>query len=440
MNHIPDPDFEDFIRRAREASVKGLLEKRGLWKAVMNGDRGVPCPACGGQDRFAVNMRKNVFTCRKSGAGGGALALWAHLAGDTRLRGPDFIDACAEILGEDPPVRDRSGATAAESLQRAEQRRALAEMQAKQAVVDEARAAQASRAFREKERYRAWRLWCGGVAPADTAVAAMLALRGLALQGDEDLRYLANAPLWSAPTSDNPRPRLVHEGPAMLGAITGPEWVFVKNEAGATIRRRRFLGVHITWIDLADADGKLRLADPLTGELLPAKKVIGTWKGGSIHLGGAIDRDPGPAIMVAGEGIETTLSGRAFLRALGPDWPGHGVTEFRSFIALDNFAGRSDGMVTHPTEKKADSLGRMRWQKVRGPKPQWPDPWEPVPFRPATLELIWLRDGDSEPFFTDMAVQRGAARYLRHYPGMTLRIAAADVGKDFNNMWREMAA
>ena len=157
MTASPDPDFADFIKRAKAVSVQGFLQARGLWQVRMSGDRGVPCPACGGKDRFAVNVRKNVFTCRKSGAGGGALALWAHLAGMDRVRGRDFIEACSELLNEDPPKPIEE--TAVEKMQRIERRREMAEAQARDTLKAEAEAAANARFYRERERSRAYELW-----------------------------------------------------------------------------------------------------------------------------------------------------------------------------------------------------------------------------------------------------------------------------------------
>lgn len=427
MTNLPsDPEFTDFIRRARTASVRGLLESRGLWRKQMAGDRGVPCPACGGKDRFAVNVKKNVFTCRRSGAGGGVLALWAHLAGMERIRGRDFIEACSEVLNEDPPKAERQE-TAAEKMARLDRRRQLAEFQAQQVAQDEARQALQARAYRERERQRAWKFWREGAPASASPVADMLAIRAITLHGGEDLRFHADVPLWSGPP---PEGRLVHRGPAMLAAICGPE--FVETEIGW---RRRFLGVHITWIDLADRDGKLRMPDPESGEILPAKKVIGSWKGGSIRLGGAPDRGFGPDVMIAGEGIETVLSARCALID-SPDWMGGDVTEFRSFVALDNFAGRAAGSLPHPSLKMTDARGRQRPQRVRNSIPLDPDPWETVPLLPATRELVWLVDGDSEPFATEQAVQRGARRYARDHRDLTIRLARPDPGMDFNDMLR----
>ncbi|MGJ0426217.1 hypothetical protein [Methylocystis sp.] len=70
----------------------------------------------------------------------------------------------------------------------------------------------------------------------------------------------------------------------------------------------RFIGVHITWIDLEAPKGKAETVDPDTGMMLPATKIRGSLKGGSIRLvyGGET-----PTRYFIGEGIETVLYGVA---------------------------------------------------------------------------------------------------------------------------------
>lgn len=97
-----DPAFEDWILRARNITVRGELERRGLWSKAMAGDNGVPCPGCGGRDRFGVNTRKNLWNCRALGSGGDAIALAQH------IDGTDFLAAVETVAGEPPPNgRDR---------------------------------------------------------------------------------------------------------------------------------------------------------------------------------------------------------------------------------------------------------------------------------------------------------------------------------------------
>lgn len=87
------------------------------------------------------------------------------------------------------------------------------------------------------------------------------------------------------------RPRLIHRGPAMVAAVG-------RRETG-------FAGVHRTWIT---REGRARLAD---GTKVP-KQMRGPCFGQPVRLTGP---DP-DSLLVAGEGIETTL---AALRAIDAD-------------------------------------------------------------------------------------------------------------------------
>jgi putative DNA primase/helicase len=88
------------IERARSTPIGEVIEARGL-KLRGRIERVGPCPICGGTDRFAVNIRKNLFNCRGCNAGGDAIALVQH------LDGVSFAEACATLAGE-PPVSARS--------------------------------------------------------------------------------------------------------------------------------------------------------------------------------------------------------------------------------------------------------------------------------------------------------------------------------------------
>ena len=52
-----------------------------------------PCPRCGGTDRFAINVQKNVWNCRGCGKGGDAIGL------EQFLTGHDFRSAVATLAG-----------------------------------------------------------------------------------------------------------------------------------------------------------------------------------------------------------------------------------------------------------------------------------------------------------------------------------------------------
>ncbi len=97
---------------------------------------------------------------------------------------------------------------------------------------------------------------------------------------------------------------------------------------------------------------------------------------------------------------------------------------------------RGDGENEHPSETKADRLGRVRHVKVPGIVPDPASRAVTIPDSVSNLYLIG--DGDSEPFRTRCVLARAAARHGR--PGLTIRTVIATPGKDFNDMIKADAA
>lgn len=390
------------IEEARDKAILDVARMVGAQTDPRRPHHGVPCPGCGGNDRFSVNPDKNIFYCRYSGTGGDAIALVRH------VHGVSFAQAVEMLTGK----------------------AALPQASPKQA-------SDQSDHFREKARKRAWKAWQSGlpIAPKDGGrlVASYFRQRGIpfpswriaALRETPDLAYWQ----WSKRQGEFV---IVHRGPAMLAAITGP--------ATPDYPQGRFMGVHRTWIDLARASGKVEIFDPETGEELAPKKVEGSQRGGRIVLrhanaGGAhVDRDtspstagaaaPAPALAV-GEGIETVLSWAHLQDSDAELWAG---------INLDNIAGKAARQVPHPTRTMTDALGRVRRVKVGGPEP---DPADraclDVPHG-AFSRLILLGDADSDRFATTAAMERAAARHAGAAP--SVEIDWPPDGQDWNDVLR----
>jgi phage/plasmid primase-like uncharacterized protein len=87
-------DYDAFLAKARAVRIEDEIERRGI---ELRGriDRCGPCPRCGGRDRFAINVSKQVFVCRSFG-GGDVIAMVQHLDDCT------FMEAC-ETLTHDRP-------------------------------------------------------------------------------------------------------------------------------------------------------------------------------------------------------------------------------------------------------------------------------------------------------------------------------------------------
>jgi putative DNA primase/helicase len=56
-------------------------------------ERSGPCPACGGEDRFSINIKKQLWNCRGCQTGGDVIALVRH------LDGVGFEDALKTLAG-----------------------------------------------------------------------------------------------------------------------------------------------------------------------------------------------------------------------------------------------------------------------------------------------------------------------------------------------------
>jgi hypothetical protein len=88
--------LNDLIAKARHMRVEGELMRRGFRLKRRGAELRGPCPICGGDDRFVVTPRKNLWHCRQCAKGGGIidLAMW--------LDGYSFKEALRTLTGDDP--------------------------------------------------------------------------------------------------------------------------------------------------------------------------------------------------------------------------------------------------------------------------------------------------------------------------------------------------
>jgi len=399
--HAHRQAMDDWANRARAASVWDTLNLVASGHRVkLRGRKAVgPCPDCGGHDRFSVDLAKNLFFCRKSGTGGDAIDLVRYV-----LR-VDFLGAVEFITGEAPPNWTQGGPRGqvpdpAVLAERAKAR-ARAEVEAARADVD----------YRQREIDRARTIWREGEDFSGSTAEAYLRLRGCQAPEGARLRSHPSLKYWHYHSAAK-QWRVVHEGPAMLARIDDAD--------------NRFMGCHCTWLDLNTAKGKAEIVDPETGEILDAKKVRGTQKGGHIHLGGNPAQSVG---LYVGEGIETVLSVREALREDSRTFDG---VVFWSSINLGNLGGPQIGSVAHPTLTRTDSRGRVRSVKVPSGVPDM-DPAKPALWPPqGTVEAVLLGDGDSDRFSTELVLRRAATRW--HARGVVSRAAWPVDGTDFNQM------
>ena len=81
------------IERARDVRLEDELHRRGVKLRRAGGELIGPCPACGGTDRFAINLKKQIWNCRGCQAGGDVIKLVQH------IDGADFATAIETLAG-----------------------------------------------------------------------------------------------------------------------------------------------------------------------------------------------------------------------------------------------------------------------------------------------------------------------------------------------------
>jgi hypothetical protein len=96
-------EFNDWVQRARAVSLEAEIQRRGLKLRRVGLEHVGACPKCGGDDRFAINTKKQVFNCRGCGIRGDAIKLVES------LDNVDFITACTTLTGALPPKPNGKG-------------------------------------------------------------------------------------------------------------------------------------------------------------------------------------------------------------------------------------------------------------------------------------------------------------------------------------------
>lgn len=122
---------EDELDQARAVPVLEIAERHGARLKRTGHELVGPCPQCGGVDRFAIRLDKNIWNCRVCAKGGDAIALERHLSGCS------FPDAVRALIGKDAGTTRRREPTPdeikARAAREAERRRAEAAEQARKA-------------------------------------------------------------------------------------------------------------------------------------------------------------------------------------------------------------------------------------------------------------------------------------------------------------------
>jgi hypothetical protein len=98
-------EHDAWVEQARAVHIEDELARRGI-KVSGKTERDGPCPKCGGDDRFAINIKKQLFNCRGCKVGGDVIDFvrW--------FDGVGFMEACTTLAG--PPPKNGKDHTAAE--------------------------------------------------------------------------------------------------------------------------------------------------------------------------------------------------------------------------------------------------------------------------------------------------------------------------------------
>ncbi|MBO9451460.1 hypothetical protein J7426_14395 [Tropicibacter sp. R16_0] len=370
------------VAEAKARSVPELvdrLEIAGL--SQVSGELIGPCPLCGGDDRFGINLTSKRFQCRRCEIkGGDTIALVMQVLRKT------FPQALTWICGDLPP-----------DLSPEERRRRKAKAEASQKRTED----QAEKK-RQDAIKAAKRIWEQGEPPRETPVEAYLVefrgLKGVLDVIGKSLRFHPDLPYMQMRDGEWVE---LHRGPAMLAAVQSPDG--------------HGRCVHRTWLDLNEPDGKLVLRDkdgaPLVdanGKRPKVKKTLGSKQGGAIRLITPKVTDT----IIMGEGIETTLT--AYV-AGPPELRG---AAFWAGVDLGNMAGQPERI----PGKKWSNLPKLDQTKPSFVPPEW------------VRRLIYIKDGDSQPTMTQAYLERGLHRARSLRPGLETAIVSPPSGLDLNDV------
>lgn len=283
----------DLIDRARAVPIADEIARRGIQLRRVGAELVGPCPLCGGTDRFAFHLGRQLWNCRGCGVGGDVIALVRH------LDGTDFREAVALLTGHapdgfvvhsfagDPPIECRDHVRAALSLGAREQpRRKSSPRWSPPCIVapDDDAAHRSALALR---------LWSEARDPRGRVVAGYLASRGLSLPDDiagDVIRF---------------HPALKFDGLPVAAMVA----------LYRDIRTNEPCGIHRTFLD--GAGNKLD------------RKMLGRARDAAIKLNADESVTLG---LNVGEGVETCLAAR--LAGFRPVWALGSATAIAAFPLL----------------------------------------------------------------------------------------------------------
>jgi len=264
--------LEDRLEEYLSDSKPGWIARKGKAYLHPDGERG----KVGSFEVDMLHPYRGRWYRHSQAVGGWIMELFAYIeSGEQSLAVTRAtFDAARQWLGLPSPFG--AGVEVDEEERAARRTKAEAEARERAAAYNAAAAQQ-----RLQRKGRARDIWQSARNRPLGLVRAWLEERGLpGVAIPATIRCHPELPFWGTGG------RRLHTGPAMVALITD----------GATAR---FGGVHITWLS-ADGRGKAEIRDG--DEVLPARRMIGTARGGFVRLS-----PPGPHLAV-GEGLESALS------------------------------------------------------------------------------------------------------------------------------------
>src|SRR6516225_8017145 len=100
------------IEQARSIRIEDECTRRNI-KLRGRNERYGPCPICGGDDRFSINLKKQVFYCRHCDVGGDVIQLVQHIDGGSFAEAVELLTgeqarplACAPVTAKKQSVAD----------------------------------------------------------------------------------------------------------------------------------------------------------------------------------------------------------------------------------------------------------------------------------------------------------------------------------------------
>jgi phage/plasmid primase-like uncharacterized protein len=89
---------------ARTVRIEDEVARRGIALRGCGNERCGPCPVCGGNDRFSINVKKRLWNCWGCAAGRDVIELVRH------LDGLSFEETVRLLTSDVPPQKPAAGA------------------------------------------------------------------------------------------------------------------------------------------------------------------------------------------------------------------------------------------------------------------------------------------------------------------------------------------